>query len=126
MRQRWVEKEAVLKEFYSEPDPSKRRFKCNDEVKLLNRDRDLWLCFGFWVPFICLSFYWLYAYSFARFYFVTMILFYFVSGYFFGGVEKLEMLLYDQFWKPYPKWAEHRQKKQEAANFYDKYLPKQD
>lgn len=126
VRQRWVEKEAMLKEYYSEQDPSKRRFKSDDEVEMIGRDRDLWLCAVFWISFIALSFYWLYMYAFARFYFFTMILFYFIAGFCFGGVEKLEMLLYEVMWKPFDKWAQHRQANQEAANFYDKYMPKKD
>ena len=124
MRERWVEKEEMLKEFYAEPDPAKRRFKSEKTIKLDARELDMWVCLVFWICFIIASFYAVITFPFARFYFFMMILFYFVSGFAFGGVDKLEMLLYDALWKPYEKWAKHRQSKAEAERFYDKYLNK--
>ena len=59
-------------------------------------------------------------YSIARFYVIVISLFYIVSGYFFNGVDKVEMLVYERF-KPYENWAK-RTATERSNNPYYKYL----
>nr|XP_009857602.1 lysocardiolipin acyltransferase 1 [Ciona intestinalis] len=101
----WAEKEALLKEYYSEPNPDLRRFKC--EKKPPQDPRTFLLILGFcaWSAITVFCTYLVVVSSFARYYALMMILFYLSSGYLLGGVEKLEMILFEQFKKPRPLWG---------------------
>lgn len=124
IQKRWKEKEARLEKFYSEKDPSKRSFSPQKCSNIQPRTFLLWLAFIFWNIVTFLGFYLLVVSPFARFYSALLTLYYIACTYFFGGVEKVEMLLYEQFFKPSRLWAipPHGTGGGCDGNPYDRYL----
>uniref|UniRef100_H2Y6E8 Phospholipid/glycerol acyltransferase domain-containing protein n=1 Tax=Ciona savignyi TaxID=51511 RepID=H2Y6E8_CIOSA len=127
----WAEKEALLKEYYSEPNPELRKFKCEKKPKQDSRTALLLLGFFAWSSIIVLCTYLLIISSFARYYALVLTLFYISTSYLMGGVEKLEMTLFEQHKKPRELWGRSRKADNQAAGdaTYDhlnRYLAKKD
>ncbi|XP_078488672.1 lysocardiolipin acyltransferase 1 isoform X1 [Ciona intestinalis] len=95
----WQQKENLLHEFYSEPDPSCRGFGMKHEEK--SNVFVLILGFIFWVLFSLLCTYMLLTNLYVRCYFVVVALFFISATYLFGGIEKLQILFLENFHKNY-------------------------
>jgi len=114
----WEDKEERLKKFYSEPKPAQRSFSDKKIANLKPRAFLMWLSLVYWCSMTFVMFFVVLNYDIARFYAFVICLFYIVCGYFFNGVDKVEMLIYERF-KPYKLWAK---KPIKYSNPYDKYL----
>lgn len=124
-----------MTEFYGQEEHSKRQFKSNKKPKLDDRSGLLYIAFVVWSLHMILTLYLFYVSSFARWYFLMIFSFYLCQGYVIGGVEKLEMLFYEQFKKPEHLWGkntvvtrEHEYGAGDASTHkspYKKYLDKE-
>ena len=129
IQERWAEKEERLRLFYSEPDPSKRSFSDKACTGMYPRTFELWLSLAFWSVFSVSGFVVVFAYPMARFYTLMIVLFYVTAIVAFGGIDKVEMLFYEQFFKPSSLWGKARGAGSDSlgggdglSNPYDKYL----
>jgi len=122
IKDRWIEKEERLRLFYSEKDASKRSFSSTTCPNLSNRSFILWLSLIIWTIFTFAVFLLLFYCSWARFYTIMISILYITCGFIFGGIDKVEMLIYESFFKPSWLWGSRQLDAGDATNPYDKYL----
>nr|XP_039261111.1 lysocardiolipin acyltransferase 1-like [Styela clava] len=108
-KQRWREKEEMLRAYYNDECDTgqiqtitaNRRFP-NDKVPPLSeRGLLMWFTIVGWLVFLIASITFIIVSPIARWFSCVMILFYVLQGRLFGGMEKLEMFVYEvlQEWK---------------------------
>ena len=130
-QQKWAKKEEMLSQFYSNSDPSLRKFHSNISPPDHPRSLALWLSLILWIVFCVVCNWLLYVYSFARWYCLVICLFYLSVTFLFGEFAKLEMILYDMFKRPRHLWGFKSQttnstyetsRNSKKRDVYDKYL----
>jgi len=104
----WKEKEERLKKFYCEPIPSKRSFSEQTIPNLKPRALEQWISLVLWTFSLPLMIYIL-SFKTGRYYFLIVSTFYLLCGFLFGGVDKLEINVYE-FFKPYNLWNKNHKK----------------
>ncbi|CAK8686602.1 lysocardiolipin acyltransferase 1-like [Clavelina lepadiformis] len=124
----WANKEELLKEFYSEPNHSLRKFKSKKKPPYHPRSWILWLALISWVLISIIFTYLLIVSQFARFYAFMLVLFYLTETVLLDGIEKMEMIIHEMR-KPKKLWGKKggrflNEAKGDAKqqNIYQKYL----
>jgi len=121
----------VLRKYYAE-EPRLRKFKSKVNPPLHPRNVVLWFSLFAWIAVTVACLCGLFFSPFMRWYACIITAFYVTQGLALGGVEKMEMLLYDQFRKPAAVWGvanddiyaggDSRKSAQKCSSVYDKYL----